>query len=82
MATGRVRFDGPVRELVATAEGKVWLCDEDHPGAQVSWRTGTGRHRRVGGGPPLDGDPAEPTLEDAYLLMLGTPTSSEIIGRP
>ncbi len=68
---GGVRFDGQVRELVATAVGKVWLCDAEHPGAQVSWRTGTGRYRRVGGSPPPQGERAEPTLEDAYLLMLG-----------
>lgn len=37
----------------------------------MSWRTGTGRFRRVGGTPPPEGEPAEPTLEDAYLLMLG-----------
>jgi ABC-2 type transport system ATP-binding protein len=71
IADGGVRFDGPVEELVATAVGKVWLCDAEHPGAQVSWRTGTGRYRRVGGGAPPRGEPAEPTLEDAYLLMLG-----------
>ena len=35
------------------------------------WRTGTGRHHVVGGRPPVGADPAEPTLEDAYLLMLG-----------
>ncbi|MDX6738753.1 ATP-binding cassette domain-containing protein [Actinocorallia sp. A-T 12471] len=73
IAAGGVRFDGPVRELVATAEGRVWLCEKDHPGAQAAWRTGSGRHRRVGGAPPPEGEPAEPTLEDAYLLMLGTP---------
>jgi ABC-2 type transport system ATP-binding protein len=71
MAAGGVRFDGPVPALVATAAGKVWLTADEHPGAQVSWRTGTGRYRRVGGSPPPAGAPAEPTLEDAYLLMLG-----------
>jgi ABC-2 type transport system ATP-binding protein len=71
MAGGGVRFDGPVPTLVATAAGKVWLTDTEHPGAQVSWRTGTGRYRRVGGSPPPGGESAEPTLEDAYLLMLG-----------
>ena len=71
IAGGGVRFDGPVTELVATAAGRVWLCASDFPGAQVSWRTGTGRYRRVGGSPPPSGVDAEPTLEDAYLLMLG-----------
>lgn len=71
VAAGRVRFDGAVTDLVATAVGQVWLCDTEQRGSQVSWRTGTGRFRHVGGTPPREGDPAEPTLEDAYLLMLG-----------
>ncbi len=79
ISAGRVRFDGPVVELVAGAAGQVWLCDTDHPGAQVSWRTGTGRYRRVGGTPPPDGEPTEPTLEDAYLLMLGREAATALV---
>jgi ABC-2 type transport system ATP-binding protein len=82
IADGGVRFDGHVQDLLATAAGKVWLCDTEHPGAQVSWRIGTGRYRRVGGSPPPQGDLAEPTLEDAYLLMLGTtsaPGAQEVV---
>ena len=71
LAGGTVRFDGAVTDLVATAVGRVWLADEPGDDALVSWRTGTGRHHVVGGTPPTDADPAEPTLEDAYLLMLG-----------
>jgi ABC-2 type transport system ATP-binding protein len=71
LAGGRVRFDGAVADLVATAVGRVWLADEPGDDALVSWRTGTGRHHVVGGTPPAGADPAEPTLEDAYLLMLG-----------
>ncbi len=71
MAEGTVRFDGAVTDLVATAAGQVWLADEPSPDALVSWRTGTGRHRVVGGPRPVAAEPAEPTLEDAYLLMLG-----------
>ena len=71
LAGGTVRFDGAVTDLVATAEGRVWLSDEPGPDALVSWRTGTGRHHVVGGSPPPGSDPTEPTLEDAYLLMLG-----------
>ncbi len=77
LAGGRIRFDGSVTDLVATAEGQVWLSDE--PGSQdslVSWRTGTGRHHVVGGAPPPDALPTEPTLEDAYLLMLGADARS------
>ena len=71
LAGGTVRFDGAVTDLVATAVGRVWLADEPGEDALVSWRTGTGRHHVVGGPPPPGADPAEPTLEDAYLLMLG-----------
>jgi ABC-2 type transport system ATP-binding protein len=68
---GRVRFDGPVVDLVATATGHGWLADAPHPAARASWRTGTGRHRNVGDAAPPGADLAEPTLEDAYLLLLG-----------
>jgi len=71
LAGGTVRFDGAVTDLVATAVGRVWLADESGDDALVSWRTGTGRHHVVGGTPPVGADPTEPTLEDAYLLMLG-----------
>ncbi len=71
LAGGAVRFDGAVTDLVATAVGQVWLADAPGDDALVSWRTGTGRHHVVGGAPPAAAVPAEPTLEDAYLLMLG-----------
>jgi ABC-2 type transport system ATP-binding protein len=71
LAGGAVRFDGAVTDLVATAVGRVWLADEPGEDALASWRTGTGRHHVVGGTPPPGADPAEPSLEDAYLLMLG-----------
>ena len=68
---GRVRFDGAVRDLVATAAGRVWLADAPDPAARASWRTGTGQHRHVGDAAPLGAEPIEPTLEDAYLLLIG-----------
>ncbi|WP_261554022.1 ATP-binding cassette domain-containing protein [Frankia tisae] len=72
---GRIRFDGTVAEFVATAAGRVWLGDAPLPGALQTWRTGTGRIRSIGGVAPTAPDPtvsaAEPTVEDAYLLMLG-----------
>jgi ABC-2 type transport system ATP-binding protein len=71
LAGGTVRFDGAVTDLVATAVGRVWLAEEPGDDALVSWRTGTGRHHVVGGTPPVGADLTEPTLEDAYLLMLG-----------
>jgi ABC-2 type transport system ATP-binding protein len=67
---GRVVFDGLVSDLVGTAAGRVWMADAPDPAAMAQWRTGTGRFRHVGTAP--DGaELAEPTLEDAYLLMRG-----------
>jgi ABC-2 type transport system ATP-binding protein len=71
LAGGTVRFDGAVTDLIATAVGRVWLADKPGDDALVSWRTGTGRHHVVGGTPPVGATPTEPTVEDAYLLMLG-----------
>jgi ABC-2 type transport system ATP-binding protein len=71
LVDGSVRFDGPVTDLVAAAAGQVWQSDAPGPDAVVSWRTGSGRHHVVGGPPPPDGVAVEPSLEDAYLLMLG-----------
>jgi ABC-2 type transport system ATP-binding protein len=71
LAEGTIRFDGAVTELVGTAVGRVWLADEPSDDALVSWRTGTGRYHVVGGTPPVGAELTEPTLEDAYLLMLG-----------
>ncbi len=72
---GRIRFDGPVTELVATAAGRVWMADQTDPRALAAWRTGTGRYRHVGVAPP-DAELVEPTLEDAYLLLRGGRTES------
>ena len=74
LAGGTIRFDGPVLDLVAQAAGQVWLVDDETASIDsgvASWRTGTGRYRVVGGPPPPGSEAAEPTLEDAYLLMLG-----------
>ena len=70
LAEGRVHFDGTVADLVASAAGRVWLSEARKPGARHAWRTGTGRVRNVGD-PPDGADLVEPTLEDAYLLLLG-----------
>jgi ABC-2 type transport system ATP-binding protein len=68
---GQVRWAGRVIDLVGTAVGKVWLADRSDAGALTSWRTGTGRHHHVGPHPPSDAQLVEPSLEDAYLLLLG-----------
>ncbi len=67
---GRVLFSGTVRELVGTAVGRTWTSDERDAAASVSWRLGTGRFHHVGAA-PMGVELVDPTLEDAYLLMLG-----------
>ena len=75
---GRVRWQGRVTDLVATAAGRVWLADSPSPDALASWRTGTGRSHHDGHHPPADAEPVEPTVEDAYLLLRGTTTDVEV----
>ena len=65
---GEVRFDGAPARLAASARGRVWIADGDEP-AEVSWRMADGRHRHVGTPPPGAGL-AEPTLDDAYLMLM------------
>lgn len=67
---GRVLFSGTPRELAATAAGRVWISESRPPHARLSWRTGEGRHRSIGEAPP-GAELAEPTVEDAYLLLVG-----------
>ena len=62
----------PGLELVARAEGCVWLADEPHPAAVSTWRTATGRYRNLADPAPAGAQLVEPSLEDAYLLLRGT----------
>jgi ABC-2 type transport system ATP-binding protein len=71
MDAGRVRYDGAVTDLVATAAGRVWLAEARDPAALAAWRTGTGRIRNVGDAAPPGAHLVEPSVEDAYLLLLG-----------
>ena len=77
---GAVAFRGLPGELAATGEGRVWTSDGPDATARLSWRTGDGRHRHVGDWPPPDADLAEPTIEEAYLLLTRhvTPTTEEV----
>ena len=67
---GATRFAGTTRQLAQVAHGRVWLADERAGAAQLSWRTGEGRHRHVGDA-PAGAELTEPTLEDGYLMLLG-----------
>jgi ABC-2 type transport system ATP-binding protein len=68
---GEALFSGAPRELAEVARGRVWQSDERAAGAELSWLTGEGRHRNVGGTPPRGAELVEPTLEDGYLLLVG-----------
>jgi ABC-2 type transport system ATP-binding protein len=70
MHRGAIRFDGTTRALAELARGRVWLADDRPPAARLSWRTGDGRHRNIGDAPP-GAELVEPTIEDAYLLLVG-----------
>jgi ABC-2 type transport system ATP-binding protein len=66
---GRTLFRGTPQELAALAGGRVWTTPEPAGPGVVSWRTGDGLYRTVGA--PVPGAvPAEPGIEDAYLLVL------------
>jgi ABC-2 type transport system ATP-binding protein len=68
---GRTLFHGTPARLVEQATGRVWLGDARSPDARLSWRTGTGQHRNIGDVPPADAELVRPTIEDAYLLLIG-----------
>ncbi len=68
---GRALFSGTPRDLVAMAEGRVWLDETRSPDARIAWRTGTGLHRNIGDVAPPQAELVPPSVEDAYLLLLG-----------
>jgi ABC-2 type transport system ATP-binding protein len=69
LAEGAVIASGAPSDLVDPARGRVWIGQRRDPGAVVAWRTADGRLRQVGR-PPAGAELVEPTLEDAYLLLL------------
>ncbi|HVQ17529.1 MAG TPA: ABC transporter ATP-binding protein [Actinomycetes bacterium] len=68
---GRVLFQGTPNDLAQRAAGHVWFAAGRDPRARLAWRTGEGRHRNLGDAPP-SAQLVEPTLEDGYLLLVGT----------
>ena len=74
---GRLRFDGPPEELIRAAEGHVGTFDETggerEEGLHITARVNTARGvacRAVAEMLPPYVQPAEPTLEDAYLYQI------------
>jgi ABC-2 type transport system ATP-binding protein len=72
MDGGRTLFDGTPQELAGMAAGRVWHAADRAADAHLSWRTGDGRHRNIGPNPPAGADLVEPTVEDGYLLLVGS----------
>ena len=74
---GKLRFDGPPEELIRAAEGHVGTFDETggerEAGLHITARVNTARGvacRAVAEMLPPYVQPAEPTLEDAYLYLI------------
>jgi ABC-2 type transport system ATP-binding protein len=71
MNAGRVIFEGTPRALAGVADGQVWLAETAPVGNAAYWRNADGLFRIVGRQP--DGaEAATPSIEDGYLLLLGT----------
>jgi ABC-2 type transport system ATP-binding protein len=70
MHAGSIRYTGAPADLAATAAGRVWVADESDPRADVAWRTSEGLYRHIGTAPP-GAHLVPPTIEDAYLLLVG-----------
>lgn len=68
LVDGGVRFAGSTSALAATARGKVWSAAVRQE-ARVGWRTRDGSYRHLGR-PPPEAELVEPTIEDAYLLLV------------
>ena len=67
---GTVLFRGAPSELAASARGRVWRSDQREPGADLAWVAGDGSTRQIGS-PPPGAELVEPTVEDAYLVLVG-----------
>jgi ABC-2 type transport system ATP-binding protein len=67
---GRLLFRGSPAALAASAEGRVWRSDTRDAGAELAWVAGDGSTRQIGD-PPPGADLVEPTVEDAYLVLVG-----------
>jgi ABC-2 type transport system ATP-binding protein len=67
---GRALFAGTVPELVAQAHERVWVDVARDERAAAAYRLGDGSYRHVGD-PPAGAQLTTPSLEDAYLLLVG-----------
>ncbi len=72
---GRSVFTGTPTELAQVAAGRVWVDDDKDPRAVAGWRVGAGHYHHIGD-PPAGAELVDPTIEDAYLLLLGPQAGS------
>jgi ABC-2 type transport system ATP-binding protein len=72
---GRALFAGTVPELVGQADGRVWVDAGRDGRAVAAYRLGDGSYHHVGD-PPPGAQLTAPSLEDAYLLLVG-PTAGD-----
>lgn len=75
---GRALFAGTVRELVALAQGRVWVDEQRDGRAVAAYRLGDGSYHHVGD-PPAGAQLAAATIEDAYLLLVGPAERKDVI---
>ncbi len=75
---GRSVFAGTPADLAQVADGRVWIDDAKDPRALAGWRVGAGHYHHIGD-PPAGAEVIAPTIEDAYLLLLG-PQAADGIG--
>jgi ABC-2 type transport system ATP-binding protein len=75
---GRTVFDGSPSALTGTADGRVWLSPDRTPAARLAWRTAEGDVRNIGDVVPAGAQAVRPTLEDAYLLLVGEAATPEV----
>jgi ABC-2 type transport system ATP-binding protein len=68
--SGRIRLAASPEAIAAAARGRVWTSPRPDASAQITWRTGAGIFRNLGN-PPNGAQLLEPTLQDAYLLLVG-----------
>jgi ABC-2 type transport system ATP-binding protein len=78
MRGGRSVFTGTPDELAQVADGRVWVDETKDPRAIAGWRVGAGHYHHIGD-PPAGAQLIAPTIEDAYLLLLG-PQAAEGMG--
>lgn len=72
---GVIRFEGAPSDLKRVGQGRVWESTTSTGRSRLEWRTPEGTYR-VLGDRPAGAQPAEATLEDGYLLLLGSRASA------